>query len=200
MLNGVSHDLRTIITRFKLSLALMGEGNEAVEMRKDVDEMERIVEAYLAFARGDGGETSTPTDIAVILDELKADSERHGLTTTLTIDGDPTLVARPASIKRLFANLVGNAQRYGRKLEFSIQNDGRSMFVHIDDDGPGIPLEKREDAFRPFYRLDESRNQDTANSGLGLAIARDIARSHGGDIELDRSPLGGLRATVKLPI
>ena len=200
MLNGVSHDLRTIITRFKLSLALMGEGNEAVEMRKDVDEMERIVEAYLAFARGDGGETSTPTDIAVILDELKADSERHGLTTTLTIDGDPTLVARPASIKRLFANLVGNAQRYGQKLEFSIQNDGRSMFVHIDDDGPGIPLEKREDAFRPFYRLDESRNQDTANSGLGLAIARDIARSHGGDIELDRSPLGGLRATVKLPI
>ena len=200
MLNGVSHDLRTIITRFKLSLALMGEGNEAVEMRKDVDEMERIVEAYLAFARGDGGEASTPTDIAVILDELKADSERHGLTTTLTIDGDPTLVARPASIKRLFANLVGNAQRYGQKLEFSIQNDGRSMFVHIDDDGPGIPLEKREDAFRPFYRLDESRNQDTANSGLGLAIARDIARSHGGDIELDRSPLGGLRATVKLPI
>lgn len=200
MLNGVSHDLRTIITRFKLSLALMGEGNEAVEMRKDVDEMERIVEAYLAFARGDGGEASTPTDIAVILDELKADSERHGLTTTLNIDGDPTLVARPASIKRLFANLVGNAQRYGQKLEFSIQNDGRSMFVHIDDDGPGIPLEKREDAFRPFYRLDESRNQDTANSGLGLAIARDIARSHGGDIELDRSPLGGLRATVKLPI
>ncbi len=200
MLNGVSHDLRTIITRFKLSLALMGEGNEAVEMRKDVDEMERIVEAYLAFARGDGGETSTPTDIAVILDELKADSERHGLTTTLNIDGDPTLVARPASIKRLFANLVGNAQRYGQKLEFSIQNDGRSMFIHIDDDGPGIPLEKREDAFRPFYRLDESRNQDTANSGLGLAIARDIARSHGGDIELDRSPLGGLRATVKLPI
>ena len=200
MLNGVSHDLRTIITRFKLSLALMGAGNEAVEMRRDVDEMERIVEAYLAFARGDGGETSTPTDIAVILDELKADSERHGLTTTLTIDGDPTLVGRPASLKRLFANLVGNAQRYGQKLEFSIQNDGRSMFVHIDDDGPGIPLEKREDAFRPFYRLDESRNQDTANSGLGLAIARDIARSHGGDIELDRSPLGGLRATVKLPI
>ena len=200
MLNGVSHDLRTIITRFKLSLALIGESNESAGIRKDIEEMERIVEAYLAFARGDGGETSTPTDIAVILDELKADSERHGLTTTLTIEGDPTLVARPASIRRLFANLVGNAQRYGQKLEFSIINDGRSMFVHIDDDGPGIPIEKREDAFRPFYRLDESRNQDTANSGLGLAIARDIARAHGGDIELDRSPLGGLRATVKLPI
>jgi two-component system osmolarity sensor histidine kinase EnvZ len=200
MLNGVSHDLRTIITRFKLSLALMGETNEAVEMRKDVDEMERIVEAYLAFARGDGGEASAPTDIGAILEELKADTERRGLNAIVHIAGDPTLVARPASMKRLLANLVGNAQRYGQQLELSAVNDGYAMVVHIDDDGPGIPVERREDAFRPFYRLDESRNQDTANSGLGLAIARDIARAHGGDIELDRSPLGGLRATVRLPL
>ncbi|WP_424362352.1 ATP-binding protein [Methylocystis parvus] len=200
MLNGVSHDLRTIITRFKLSLALMGEGAEATEMRKDVDEMERMVEAYLAFARGDGGEASAPTDISAVLGELKADTERRGIPAELKIEGDPTVVARPAAIKRLLANLVGNAQRYGKKLEFSVENDGETMVVHIDDDGPGIPVERREDAFRPFYRLDESRNQDNGNSGLGLAIARDIARSHGGDIELDRSPLGGLRATVTLPI
>jgi two-component system osmolarity sensor histidine kinase EnvZ len=103
-------------------------------------------------------------------------------------------------MKRLLANLVGNAQRYGDKLEFSSKNTGDAMIIHIDDNGPGIPLERREDAFRPFYRLDESRNQDTANSGLGLAIARDIARAHGGDIALDRSPLGGLRATVTLPL
>jgi two-component system osmolarity sensor histidine kinase EnvZ len=178
----------------------MGETNEAVEMRKDVDEMERIVEAYLAFARGDGGEASAPTDIGVILEELKADSDRRGLTASVDIVGDPTIVARPASMKRLLANLVGNAQRYGQRLELSAINDGYSMVVHVDDDGSGIPVERREDAFRPFYRLDESRNQDTANSGLGLAIARDIARSHGGDIELDRSPLGGLRATVRLPL
>lgn len=200
MLNGVSHDLRTIITRFKLSLALMGESNEAREMRKDVDEMERMVEAYLAFARGDGGEATAPTDMRAVLDELKADSERRGVAVAMKVDGDPILSARPAAIKRLLANLVGNAQRYGQKLEFSIENDGESMIVHIDDDGPGIPVERREDAFRPFYRLDESRNQDNGNSGLGLAIARDIARSHGGDITLDRSPLGGLRATVILPI
>ncbi|MDJ0448012.1 ATP-binding protein [Methylocystis sp. JR02] len=200
MLNGVSHDLRTIITRFKLSLALMGEANETSEMRKDVDEMERMVEAYLAFARGDGGETSTPTDIKAILEELKADTERRGEAATLHVEGDPIVVARPAAIKRLLANLVGNAQRYGKALAFSLVNDGESMIVHIDDDGPGIPVERREDAFRPFYRLDESRNQDSGNSGLGLAIARDIARSHGGDITLDRSPLGGLRATVTLPI
>ncbi|BDV34424.1 ATP-binding protein [Methylocystis iwaonis] len=200
MLNGVSHDLRTIITRFKLSLALMTEANETSEMRKDVDEMERMVEAYLAFARGDGGETSTPTDIKAILEELKADTERRGEAATLHVEGDPIVIARPAAIKRLLANLVGNAQRYGKALAFSLVNDGESMIVHIDDDGPGIPVERREDAFRPFYRLDESRNQDSGNSGLGLAIARDIARSHGGDITLDRSPLGGLRATVTLPI
>jgi two-component system osmolarity sensor histidine kinase EnvZ len=200
MLNGVSHDLRTIITRFKLSLALMSESNEAREMRKDVDEMERMVEAYLAFARGDGGEATAPTDMRAVLEELKADSERRGIAVAMKVEGDPLLSARPAAIKRLLANLVGNAQRYGQKLEFSIINDGESMVVHIDDDGPGIPVERREDAFRPFYRLDESRNQDNGNSGLGLAIARDIARSHGGDITLDRSPLGGLRATVTLPI
>jgi two-component system osmolarity sensor histidine kinase EnvZ len=118
----------------------------------------------------------------------------------MMVDGDPVIPARPAAIKRLLANLVGNAQRYGQKLEFSIVNDGENMIVRIDDDGPGIPVERREDAFRPFYRLDESRNQDNGNSGLGLAIARDIARSHGGEITLDRSPLGGLRAMVTLPL
>jgi two-component system, OmpR family, osmolarity sensor histidine kinase EnvZ len=200
MLNGVSHDLRTIITRFKLSLALMGDGAEAREMRKDVDEMERMVEAYLNFARGDGGEVSSPTDVSEILGELKADSERQGATVAMKVEGEPLLNARPAALKRLLANLVGNAQRYGQKLEFAVVNDGESMIVHIDDDGPGIPVERREDAFRPFYRLEEGRNQDNGNTGLGLAIARDIARSHGGDIALDRSPLGGLRATVTLPI
>jgi len=200
MLNGVSHDLRTIITRFKLSLALMGESNEAAEMRKDVDEMERMVEAYLAFARGDGGEASAPTDINAIFDELKADTERRGLAAAIKIEGAPRIIGRPAAIKRLLANLVGNAQRYGKRIELTAINTGASMVIHVDDDGPGIPVERREAAFRPFYRLDESRNQDNANSGLGLAIARDIARSHGGDIELDRSPLGGLRATVTLPL
>lgn len=200
MLNGVSHDLRTIITRFKLSLALMGESNEAVEMRKDVDEMEHMVEAYLAFARGDGGEASAPTDLSAVFNELKAETEKRGVTAAVKIEGEPTIIARSAAIKRLLTNLVGNAQRYGKHIEMTAINTGASMVVHIDDDGPGIAPEQREDAFRPFYRLDESRNQDTANSGLGLAVARDIARSHGGDISLDSSPLGGLRATVTLPL
>ncbi len=200
MLNGVSHDLRTIITRFKLSLALMGESAEAAEMRKDVDEMERMVEAYLAFARGDGGEAAASADMAALLEELRADTQRRGIETSLHFNGNPRIVVRPASIKRLLANLVGNAQRYGKRIDLSAFNDGKTLTIHVDDDGPGIPVERREDAFRPFYRLDESRNQDAAHSGLGLAISRDIARSHGGDIHLERSPLGGLRATVTLPL
>jgi len=200
MLNGVSHDLRTIITRFKLSLALMSETAEAAEMRRDVDEMERMVEAYLAFARGDGGEAPTATDLDAMLEELRADTERRGIETRLSFSGDPRIVVRPAGIKRLLANLVGNAQRYGKRIELTAENDGKTMTIHIDDDGPGIPVERREDAFRPFYRLEEARNQDNANTGLGLAIARDIARSHGGEIELERSPLGGLRASVTLPV
>ena len=200
MLNGVSHDLRTIITRFKLSLALMGQGAEATEMRKDVDEMERMVEAYLAFARGDGGEASSETDIGAILKELQADTQKLGIDARLEIAGNPTVVARPAAIKRLFANLVSNAQRYGKRIDLTAANDGATLTVHIDDDGPGIPVDRLEDAFRPFYRLDESRNQDHGNSGLGLAIARDVARTHGGEITLERSPLGGLRATVTLPV
>ncbi|MFY9628466.1 MAG: ATP-binding protein [Methylocystis sp.] len=200
MLNGVSHDLRTIITRFKLSLALMGQSNEVTEMRKDVDEMEHMVEAYLAFARGDGGEASAPTDVSAILKDLQADTQKLGIDARLDISGDPTIVARPAAIRRLFANLVSNAQRYGKRIDCSIANDGTMMSVNVDDDGPGIPVDRLEDAFRPFYRLDESRNQDHGNSGLGLAIARDIARTHGGELTLSRSPLGGLRASVTLPV
>jgi two-component system osmolarity sensor histidine kinase EnvZ len=200
MLNGVSHDLRTIITRFKLSLALLSDRAEAAELQKDVDEMERMVEAYLAFARGDGDEAAARTDLRAMLEEFKVDTERRGLAATVAFEGNPLITVRSAAVKRCIANLVGNAQRYGKRIELSGASDGRTLTIHIDDDGPGIPIERREDAFRPFYRLDESRNQDNGNSGLGLAIARDIARSHGGDIQLDRSPLGGLRATVTLPV
>ncbi len=200
MLNGVSHDLRTIITRFKLSLALMAPSNEAAEMRKDVEEMEHMVEAYLAFARGDSGETPVKTDIGAILKDLQTDTQKLAIEARLALSGDPVVVARPAAIKRLLANLVGNAQRYGKRIDLTAINDGKTMTIHIDDDGPGIPVDRLEDAFRPFYRLDESRNQDHGNSGLGLAIARDIARTHGGDLTLARSELAGLRATVTLPV
>ena len=200
MLNGVSHDLRTVLTRFKLSLELLDDGPDAEAMHRDIDEMGRMLEAYLAFARGDAGESSVMTDMRGLLEELRSDAERHGHVTGVTMTGDTGVIVRPGSFKRCLANLVGNAGRYGNRIEIAARREDRFFTVHVDDDGPGIPVDKREDVFRPFLRLDAARNQDQAGTGLGLAIARDIARSHGGDILLGESPLGGLRATVRVPI
>lgn len=200
MLNGVSHDLRTILTRFKLSLALMERTSEIEALEKDVDEMSRMLEDYLAFARGDAGETAVETDIRSLLEELKSDAERQGHQTELTVVGDPLVVIRPDAFRRLLTNLVSNAARYGDRIAIRATHDARYLIVMVDDDGPGIPPDQREDVFRPFFRLDEARNVDGGGTGLGLAIARDIARAHGGDIMLADSPLGGLRATVRLPV
>lgn len=200
MLNGVSHDLRTILTRFKLSLALMERSWEIEALERDVDEMSRMLEDYLAFARGDAGETAVETDIRSLLEELKSDAERQGHQTELTVIGDPLVVIRPDAFRRLLTNLVSNAARYGDRIAIRATHDARYLIVMVDDDGPGIPPDQREDVFRPFFRLDEARNVDGGGTGLGLAIARDIARAHGGDIMLGDSPLGGLRATVRLPV
>ncbi|MDP3321657.1 MAG: ATP-binding protein [Bosea sp. (in: a-proteobacteria)] len=200
MLNGVSHDLRTILTRFKLSLALLERSSEIEALEKDVDEMARMLEDYLAFARGDAGETAIETDIRGLLEELKSDAERQGHQTELTVVGDPLVVVRPDAFRRLMTNLVSNAARYGDRIAIRATHDARYLIVMIDDDGPGIPADQREDVFRPFFRLDEARNVDSGGTGLGLAIARDIARAHGGDIILADSSLGGLRATVRLPV
>ena len=200
MLSGVSHDLRTILTRFKLSLAMQPEGPESEDLQNDVTEMQRMLEAYLEFARGSAGEIATETDMRDLLDQLRADAERHGHPTRVAVTGDPLMRVRPNGFKRLLTNLVANAQRYGKTISIEATNTDHFLVINVDDDGPGIPPEKREDAFRPFVRLDEARNQDEGGTGLGLAIARDIARTHGGDIELSTSPLGGLRASVKIPV
>jgi two-component system osmolarity sensor histidine kinase EnvZ len=200
MLAGVSHDLRTVLTRFKLELALIGKSPEVEAMKKDVDEMGRMLEAYLAFARGDLGEVPAPTDMAAFLDELKADAERHGHQTSVVFYGHPIVTVRPNAFRRCLANLVSNAARFAKGISITGHRDHRWLTVSVDDDGPGIPAELREEVFRPFMRLDDARNQDEGNTGLGLAIARDIARSHGGDITLAESPMGGLRATVRVPV
>lgn len=200
MLAGVSHDLRTVLTRFKLELALLGDVPEAEAMKRDVDEMGRMLEAYLAFARGDTGELSAPTDMAMFLEELKADAERHGHKTTVVFHGYPTVTVKPAAFKRCIANLVSNAARFAQGISITGHRDHRWLTITVDDDGPGIPQGMREEVFKPFLRLDDARNQDEGGTGLGLAIARDIARSHGGDILLGDSPLGGLRATVRVPV
>jgi two-component system osmolarity sensor histidine kinase EnvZ len=200
MLAGVSHDLRTLLTRFKLELALLDDGPELTGLKKDVDEMGRMIEAYLAFARGDSGEPSAATDMAEFLDELKIDAERHGHNATVVFHGVPIVTVRPAAFKRCLANLVSNAARFSRSIAITGHRDHRYLTITVDDDGPGIPANLRDEVFKPFLRLDDARNQDEGGTGLGLAIARDIARSHGGDIMLSDSPLGGLRATVRVPV
>jgi two-component system osmolarity sensor histidine kinase EnvZ len=200
MLAGVSHDLRTVLTRFKLELALLGDAPELDALKKDVDEMARMVEAYLAFARGDSGEQAEPTDMGAFLEELKADAERHGHRTSVAFHGYPVVTVRPHAFRRCLANLVSNAARFAEEIAITGHRDHRWLTVTVDDDGPGIPANRREDVFKPFLRLDDARNQDEGGTGLGLAIARDIVRSHGGDISLGDSPLGGLRATVRIPV
>src|SRR6266852_430793 len=200
MLAGVSHDLRTILTRFKLELVLLGDSPEVEAMKKDVDEMGRMLEAYLAFARGDTGEQSAPTDMSAFLDELKTAAERNGHRSSVHFHGHPIVTVRPAAFKRCLANLVSNAARHAPSISITGHRDHRWLTVTVDDDGPGIAPHLREEVFKPFLRLDDARNQDEGGTGLGLAIARDIARSHGGDIMLSDSPLGGLRATVRVPI
>jgi len=200
MLAGVSHDMRTVLTRFKLELALLEDNPEAVALRRDVDEMQRMLEAYLAFARGDAWEQVALVDVSEMLGEFVADAERRGKRASMTFSGPPIVQLRPDSFRRCVANLIGNASRYGSTIAIAGAREPRWLSVQVDDNGPGIPADKRDDVFRPFLRLDDARNQNEGGTGLGLAIARDIAGSHGGDILLSESPLGGLRATVRIPV
>jgi two-component system osmolarity sensor histidine kinase EnvZ len=200
MLNGVSHDLRTMLTRFKLSLALLDDSADSEFLQKDVDEMGQMLEGYLAFARGDTGEATAEVNIASMLDDLRESSKRHGGSLDVETQGNLDIRIRPMAMKRCVGNLVANAQRHADNVRVSATREAQFLSIVIDDDGAGIDPAFREDVFRPFYRLDEARNQDEGGSGLGLAIARDIARSHGGDITLTDSPLGGLRAAVRIPV
>ena len=199
MLAGVSHDLRTILTRFKLQLAILEESPETSEMQRDVDEMQMMLEDYLAFARGTSSEKAEVIDIPQLLTELQFDVQRSGHELAIEHTGGENIEVRPQTIKRCLHNLLSNATRYAETVELSSERLGNWWLINIDDDGPGIPEEELESVFRPFYRLDTARNQNTPNTGLGLAIARDIARAHGGDLRLSRSQLGGLRATLRLP-
>jgi two-component system osmolarity sensor histidine kinase EnvZ len=206
MLAGVSHDLRTPLTRMKLQLAMLEEGPEIQELRDDVQDMERMVEGYLAFARGEGTETPVETDVAALVQDMVAVERRDGF--DLAVDAsDPAgegaaadlVEVRPNALKRALANLLGNAKRHAARVRVSLVRLDGAIDILVDDDGPGIPADQRDRVFRPFFRLESSRNPATGGTGLGLTIARDIARNHGGDITLEDSPLGGLRARLHLP-
>jgi two-component system osmolarity sensor histidine kinase EnvZ len=200
MLTGVSHDLRTILTRFRLQLAVTGSKSSDLDaLNKDIDDMQSMLEAYMSFARGEAAEDTGSFDLAGYLGKLATEARlrKRKLTTKLT--GEPEVLVRPNAFARVLSNLVSNAFRHAKNIKVTATHSRGFLTVIIDDDGPGIPPERREDVFKPFVRLDTARNQDSGGTGLGLSIARDIARSHGGDIVLDDSPLGGLRAIVRVP-
>lgn len=200
MLAGVSHDLRTPLTRMRLQLAMMPGGEDAEALRQDIAEMEQMLEGYLAFARGEGTEQAQPIDLDRLLREVTSDARRGGQRIVLRAEEPMTVVLRPNAFKRALTNLVQNACRYGKSVEVSARQLEGQVEITIDDDGPGIPPEKRAEVFKPFFRLEGSRNPMTGGVGLGLTIARDIVLGHGGELILGDAPQGGLRATVLIPV
>ncbi len=200
MLAGVSHDLRTPLTRMKLEIAMLGDAEAAKELSADVAEMEQMVDEYLAFGRGEGADQPVKVDLPLLLEDIVSGAQRHGNDVTLETSGALSITVRPNGFRRCLVNLLANAARFGTRVRLSAVGRYRSVEITVDDDGPGVPADKREDVFRPFYRLDHDRNRGTGGAGLGLSIARDIVRGHGGDIQLADSPLGGLRVVIRLPV
>src|SRR3954452_3059032 len=198
MLAGISHDLKTPLTRLKLELAMMGSGTEVRALQDDIAEMEHMLNEYLDFARGEGGEESQESDLAEIISDAAAAATkaRRAEAGRVSLAAQPgiRLSVRRHALKRCATNLIDNALKYGNRVGVSLSRSDQLVEIAVDDDGPGIPEQRREEAFRPFHRLDEGRNLQAGGSGLGLAIARDIARAHGGDLILSRSELGGLQA------
>ena len=197
MLAGVSHDLRTPLTRLRLALAVLPPrpelAQDVADMTGDIEEMERMIGGYLSFARGEGTEQAQLADLAAILEDVAAAARRAGAQVALDAPGPLELHLRQDAMRRAVMNLVDNARRHAGQVGLSAYADGRSVHVLVDDDGPGIPPDRRESVFRAF-------ETGGGGTGLGLTIARDIVRAHGGEIVLEASPLGGLRARIKLPV
>ena len=201
MLAGVSHDIKTPLTRMKLALAMMENSKDNAELSADIAEMEHMLDDYLAFARGEGGEEAQNTDLGeLVRDTAAAAKARQNREVDVRGPDHMTLSVKRAALRRCLTNLVDNGLKAGSKVTVALSRDERFAEIAVEDNGPGIAEARREEAFRPFHRLDEGRNLQTGGSGLGLSIARDIARAHGGDIVLDKSPLGGLKATIRLPV
>lgn len=219
MLASISHDLRTPLTRMKLQLAMLPDNEDVQELKQDVADMEKMIDGYLAFAKGEGRETKRRVHIGDLLQKLVTSLQKQGHHISLSMDDDITMSVRRLAFERCISNLLNNAAKYAEnvwvnlsfgKPQFTVnqtelngeavQNHAQKyMLLCIDDDGPGIPEKAFEDVFKPFTRLDESRNAEQGGVGLGLPIAQDIIHSHGGEIWLEQSPKGGLRVVISLP-
>lgn len=201
MLAGVSHDLRTPLTRMKLQLAMLPESPDNKEFIEDIGEMEKMLDGYLAFVSGEGGEKSTFVDMnELILSIINKFRNTKAMIRYSTNDQVSAIQGREQALKRAVTNIISNAFNYGKTIAVALESNNNKLEITVDDDGPGIPAEKREEVFKAFYRIDESRNKETGGVGLGLSIARDIITSHGGKIELTDSELGGLRVLISIPL
>lgn len=201
MLAGVSHDLRTPLTRMKLQAAMMPDGDDKKDFLSDIDEMEKMLDGYLSFVSGEGGEKSSFVDVnEMILSIINKFRNKKALIRYSTNDQVSAIQGREQALKRALTNVISNAFRYGKTIAVKLESNDKKLMIAIEDDGPGIPKDKREDVFKAFYRLENSRNKETGGVGLGLSIAKDVITSHGGTIELDDSSLGGLKVLVCIPL
>ena len=201
MLAGVSHDLRTPLTRMKLQAAMMPEGEDKKDFLSDIDEMEKMLDGYLSFVSGEAGEKSTFVDMnELILSIINKFRNKKALIRYSTNDEVSAIQGREQALKRALTNIISNAFRYGKTIAVKLENNDKKLWVSVEDDGPGIPSDKRDDVFKAFYRLESSRNKETGGVGLGLSIAKDVVTSHGGTIELGDSELGGLKVLISIPL
>ncbi len=198
MLSGISHDLRTPLTRLKLQLALLKQQDLAKKMSDDIEEMEKMLNEYLEFSRHQKNEETETVNISSIIDEVVTKYENKKI--DISVEDNLKINIRPNSIKRCLTNLLDNGLSYGEKVAI-LSNKGKdNLLIIVDDDGPGIDKSEYQNVMKPFYRIDKSRGQNKSGVGLGLSIANDIIRSHGGNISLDKSPLNGLRVKISLPL
>jgi len=198
MLSGISHDLRTPLTRLKLQLAMLKQQDLAKKMGDDIEEMERMLNEYLEFSRHQKNEETEIVNLNDIIKDILSKYENKKISSN--IENNLTINIRPNSIKRCLANLIDNGLAYGKKVEIIVKKTLNHIVIFVDDDGPGIPENERLNVMKPFYRIDKSRGQNKSGVGLGLSITNDIIRSHGGNIALEKSPLNGLRVKISLPL
>lgn len=200
MLAGISHDLRTPLTRMKLTAAMMENSQDQKDFLADIDEMEKMLNGYLAFVRGEGDEAAVYVNVNELVRGIVGRfASQHIKIKFFAAENTVEIRAKEQALRRAVTNIVANASRYGKKIEVRVEQGTKEVRIIVDDNGPGIPQDKREAVFRAFYRIENSRNKETGGIGLGLAITKDIITAHGGHIVLEDGPLGGLRVVIKLP-
>ena len=202
MLAGVSHDLRTPLTRMKLQVAMLPESKDNEEFLQDINEMEKMLDGYLAFVSGEGGEKTSFVDMNEVVSSIinKYRRSSNAMIRYSTNYDVSAVQGREQALRRAVTNIIENAFHYGKTIAVKLESDEKRLELTVEDDGPGIPADKREDVFKAFYRVEGSRNKETGGVGLGLAIAKDVIVSHGGSIQLSDSDLGGLRVLISLPL